>query len=54
MLRLLHTPEGVRDIYGEESIRKVRMKSEIKQIINQYRYHSIDTPSFEHSDKFNL
>ncbi len=50
--RLLHTPEGVRDIYGEELIRKEKLENRLKELIRSYGYNEIETPTFEYFDIF--
>ena len=50
--RLLHTPEGVRDIYGEELERKELLENRLKSLIKSYGYKEIETPSFEYFDIF--
>lgn len=50
--RLLHTPEGVRDIYNGECERKIQITSRMNQEIKKYGYHSIQTPTFEFFDIF--
>ena len=50
---LLHTPEGVRDIYGKECEIKNKLQSILSQTLDQYGYHSIVTPTFEYFDIFN-
>ena len=50
--RLLHTPEGVRDIYGEEYSKKVKIQSLIHEKMKQYGYEDIQTPTFEFFDVF--
>ena len=49
---LVHTPEGVRDIYGEEEQRKLYLEDTIKQVIYTYGYEDIQTPTFEYFDVF--
>ena len=44
---MLHTPEGVRDIYGEEYARKLRVEELIHEKIRSFGYKDIQTPSFE-------
>lgn len=51
--QLLHTPEGVRDIYGEECARKLAVQRRIKEIFHLYGYRDIETPTFEFFDIFN-
>lgn len=52
MKRLLHTPEGVRDIYNVECGKKLALESRIKKIFHLYGYHDIQTPTFEYFDVF--
>lgn len=49
---LVHTPEGVRDIYGEENQRKLYLEECIKKVIYSYGYEDIQTPTFEYFDVF--
>ena len=50
MERLLHTPEGVRDIYDEECRKKNVLSDKLVQTLNLYGYEDIQTPSFEFFD----
>lgn len=50
---LLHTPEGVRDIYNEECARKLKVQEVIHMVFSSYGYHDIQTPTFEFFDIFN-
>lgn len=50
--KLIHTPEGVRDIYGEECKRKLKIQGRILDTLYQYGYEQIQTPSFEYLDLF--
>jgi len=50
--QLLHTPEGVRDIYGLEYERKLKVEGLLHDKINAYGYRDIQTPSFEFFDVF--
>ncbi len=50
--RLLHTPEGVRDIYGDELRRKKSLEDKLNSLVRSYGYNEIDTPSFEYFDIF--
>ena len=50
--RLLHTPEGVRDIYGREYAAKLAVENQIHHVINSYGYEDIQTPTFEFFDVF--
>ncbi|MBQ1394130.1 MAG: ATP phosphoribosyltransferase regulatory subunit, partial [Lachnospiraceae bacterium] len=49
---LLHTPEGVRDIYGEECARKARVQENMHHVLRLYGFHDIQTPTFEFFDIF--
>ncbi len=49
---LLHTPEGVRDIYGDEMKRKAVIEEKFKKLISLYGYKNIQTPTFEYFDVF--
>ena len=49
---LLHTPEGVRDIYNGECERKLSLEADILSVLRTYGYHPIQTPSFEFFDIF--
>ena len=50
---LLHTPEGVRDVYGKECARKLNIENKINNIFNLYGFHNVQTPTFEFFDIFN-
>ena len=50
--KLIHTPEGVRDIYGEEFRRKLFVEGELKKLIDSYGYEDMQTPVFEFFDIF--
>ncbi|WWR14546.1 ATP phosphoribosyltransferase regulatory subunit [Lachnospiraceae bacterium JLR.KK008] len=50
--RLVHTPEGVRDIYGEEYAKKLAVEEKIQQVFHSYGYQDIQTPSFEFFEVF--
>lgn len=52
MEKLLHTPEGVRDIYNVECGKKLALESRIKKVFHLYGYHDIQTPTFEYFDVF--
>lgn len=49
---LLHTPGGVRDIYGAECARKRKVESEVHDVMKSYGFHDIETPTFEYFDIF--
>lgn len=50
--RLLHTPEGVRDIYNEECERKLMLQDRLHEVLHSYGYRDIETPTFEYFDVF--
>ena len=50
--RLLHTPQGVRDIYGSECQKKNLIKARLHHVLMQYGYQDIETPAFEFFDIF--
>ncbi len=45
--QLLHTPDGVRDIYNGECRKKRLLQNELYQVLLKYGYHEIQTPTFE-------
>lgn len=49
---LLHTPEGVRDIYGNELAGKEHIEQVIGRKLSSFGYESIETPTFEFFDVF--
>ncbi len=49
---LLHTPEGVRDIYQGECEKKLYLEDKLFKILKTYGYQPIQTPSFEYFDIF--
>lgn len=49
---LLHTPDGVRDIYGSECSDRLLVKEKIHQKMKNFGYEDIDTPTFEFFDVF--
>lgn len=52
-INLLHTPVGVRDIYGKECKQKITVENAISDIMASYGYRNIQTPTFEFFDIFN-
>lgn len=50
--KLLHTPEGVRDIYNNECAQKLMLQDNLHRVLHKYGYHDIQTPSFEFFDIF--
>lgn len=49
----VHTPEGVRDVYGIEYRRRSKLKDKLKHVFAGYGYEGIRTPGFEFFDVFN-
>lgn len=45
--KLIHTPEGFRDIFGRECDRKRYLERRIEKLYRSYGYQSIETPAFE-------
>lgn len=52
MQKFVHTPEGVRDIYGMECARKLQLQKEIHENFMRFGYEAIETPTFEFFDVF--
>lgn len=50
---LLFTPEGVRDIYGEDCEKRYKIQNAIHTIMKLYGFKDIQTPTFEFFDIFN-
>ncbi len=50
---LLFTPEGVRDIYGEDCEVRRKIKDNIHDTMKLYGFKDIETPTFEFFDIFN-
>ncbi|MFI3211868.1 MAG: ATP phosphoribosyltransferase regulatory subunit [Eubacteriales bacterium] len=50
--RLIHTPEGVRDIYGAEYARKLQIEDRLHNTLLSYGYQDIQTPIFEFLDVY--
>lgn len=49
---LLHTPDGVRDIYGKEYARKQEVLARVLGAMHLYGYEDLQTPAFEYFDVF--
>lgn len=52
MQKILHTPEGVRDIYNRECEQKLALQNNLHSVIKSYGYRDIETPTFEFFDVF--
>lgn len=50
--QILHTPEGVRDIYNGECRRKKWVQEALHTVLKSYGYEDIQTPTFEFFDVF--
>ena len=50
--RLLHTPEGVKDLYGSEYEKKLDLEVGFHDILKNFGYKDIETPSFEYFDVY--
>jgi ATP phosphoribosyltransferase regulatory subunit len=51
--KILHTPEGVRDIYNAECEKKLVLQNNLYKVLKLYGFHDIQTPTFEFSDIYN-
>lgn len=49
---LVHTPEGVRDLYGAEYKKKQKIVDTIRNQVHLFGYENLQTPSFEFFDVF--
>ncbi len=52
MNRVIHTPEGLRDIYGEEFEERREMTDRLSLSIESFGYRGIETPAIEFFDVF--
>ncbi len=50
--QMLHTPEGVRDIYGGEYQKKLVLEKKLQKVLHLFGYQDIQTPTFEYFDVF--
>ncbi len=50
--KLIHTPEGVRDIYGNEFRKKLESQNRLMEVLRSFGYEDIQTPVFEFFDIF--
>jgi ATP phosphoribosyltransferase regulatory subunit len=51
--KLLHTPEGVRDIYNRECSKKLSIQNIVSEVLHRFGYQDIQTPTFEYFEVFN-
>ncbi|MBR0092593.1 MAG: ATP phosphoribosyltransferase regulatory subunit, partial [Lachnospiraceae bacterium] len=52
MNRDIHTPDGVRDVFGRELSEKRRIEGEIRTQMHRYGFQDIKPPTFEYFDVF--
>ena len=52
MNKVIHTPEGVRDIYGDEFDERTELKRRLSEAIESFGYKGVETPSIEFFDVF--
>ena len=50
--KLLHTPDGVRDLYNEDYKKKLNIQNKLHQVFAEYGCLDIQTPTFEYFDVF--
>jgi ATP phosphoribosyltransferase regulatory subunit len=50
---MLHTPEGVRDIYSNETLKKHALEAKLMSVFHSYGFMDVQTPTFEYMDVFN-
>ena len=50
--KLLHTPDGVRDLYNEDYKKKLDIQNKLHQVFLEYGCLDIQTPTFEYFDVF--
>jgi len=50
--KLLHTPDGVRDLYSDEYKKKLNIQENLHRVFESYGCLDIQTPTFEYFDVF--
>ncbi len=50
--KLLHTPDGVRDLYNDDYKKKLDIQDKLHQVFENYGCLDIQTPTFEYFDVF--
>ena len=50
--KLLHTPDGVRDLYNDDYKKKLDIQNKLHQVFAEYGCLDIQTPTFEYFDVF--
>lgn len=51
-IRLIHTPDGFRDLYGEPLGKKRELMDRLRSVFARYGYEPIETPAIEYFDVF--
>lgn len=52
MEKLLHTPEGVRDLHDAECTKKQQLEGKLRHCLHRFGFRDIVTPTFEYFDIF--
>lgn len=52
MEKLLHTPEGVRDLHDSECDKKQQLEGKLRHCLHRFGFRDIVTPTFEYFDIF--
>lgn len=52
MERLLHTPEGVRDLHDAECEKKQQLEGKLRHCLHRFGFRDVVTPTFEYFDIF--
>ena len=50
--KLLHTPDGVRDLYNDDYKKKLDIQNKLHHVFEEYGCMDIQTPTFEYFDVF--
>ena len=50
--KLLHTPDGVRDLYNDDYKKKLDIQNKLHRVFEEYGCMDIQTPTFEYFDVF--
>ena len=48
--RVIHTPDGVRDLYGRNKKNKKILMAQLDGVFERYGYNDIETPTLEYFD----
>lgn len=52
MEKLLHTPEGVRDLHDAECVKKQQLEGKLRHCLHRFGFRDVVTPTFEYFDIF--